>query len=343
MSSGSGQVVAYLQRQLSQNPVHQSPEIIALRAKAFRLRRSTATAAATVSSSAEQRSHLRDQLEAIRSQCFTAPVEQLQQQLAGLSLSAYPDLEALAKRLQVIVRCRTKLPQLTTDRRFNGDFFACLKKVLTQPARDVAVLREQVLSSFRRKGRLRRRGQAMIRLLKEQVPELYALEADWLESLLQVRSHYSSFSLATSGENSGNTAIGAGLVIVLVTGLILFLAVPRSERDRSRPTRYPVNAAPATPPEYPKTYPPDSFVERFEPEGDRARRREAERRRIAESRREAERRAEAFQREAERKFEEFRRRHANFDEAFSDLPENFPQPRFAPMPGEPGESISPAP
>src|SRR5690606_7294840 len=99
-------------------------------------------------------------------------------------------------RLRTIIECRQSLPPLTSHRDFSGDFFACLKQVLTSPTRDVAVLREQVIASFQKRAN-RRQGKAMIRLVKAKLPQLYALEAQWLETLLR-------FQPRSSGASSGN-------------------------------------------------------------------------------------------------------------------------------------------
>lgn len=186
MSSASPQVVDYLTKQLARNPIHQSGDIVAARAKAFRLQPKQAPAAATAPPAGE-RQKIRHELERIRKQVFTGSIDSLLAEIERLPVAEFPDLAALARRLTVILQSRAKLPGVTGDPRFDGDFFSCLKQVLVSPPRDVAVLREQVLANFH-VGRNRKRGKAMIGLLKEQLPELYALEADWLDSLMRYKA-----------------------------------------------------------------------------------------------------------------------------------------------------------
>lgn len=181
----SPQVVAYLTSQLARNPIHQSGDIVSHRAKAFKLAPvQSSPAAAVASASSDQRPKLRKALEDLRSRSFTASVEESLASIDKLDLAPFPDLAALADRLRVILKSRSALPQLSGHPKFDGDFFSCLKKVLVSPPRDVSVLREQVLASFRHR-KNRKRGQAMVKLLKAELPELYALESDWLESLLR--------------------------------------------------------------------------------------------------------------------------------------------------------------
>ncbi|QDU58032.1 hypothetical protein [Aeoliella mucimassa] len=213
MSNASPQVVNYLQHQLSRNPVSQGGDIIALRAKAFKLNKTRpgSDASSSAPTNVSDRQRVKRKLERIRSACFTGDVADLQNQINHLSLEDHPDLAALGKRLQIVLNSRGKLPALLGDKRFDGDFFSCLKKVLVEPSRDVAVLREQVLSSFRHRTN-RKRGQAMICLIKEELPALYELEHDWLESLLRFNGRSAKAAVATSsntvGSSSGSSSSG---------------------------------------------------------------------------------------------------------------------------------------
>ena len=224
MSKASPQVINYLQQQLSRNPVSESDDIISLRTKAFKLeQRSTSPAAKPTPPSAD-RQRLREKLEKIRSQCFTGTIDELQKQIARLPLADHPDLLTLANRLQVVLDSRAKLPALSADPRFDGDFFSCLKKVLVEPPREVSVLREQVLSSFRHRSN-RKRGQAMIRLLKERLPALYALEHDWLESLLRMSGRSATASSYAAPQRS-SPYVSSDVRSQWPVWLLVFLAGP---------------------------------------------------------------------------------------------------------------------
>jgi len=216
----SPQVVAYLTSQLARNPIHQSGDIVSHRAKAFKLApKPNSHSAVAASASVDHRPKLREKLEKIRSACFTAPVDKSLASLDKLDLASFPDLAALAGRLRVILKSRSALPQLSGHPKFDGDFFSCLKKVLVSPPRDVSVLREQVLASFRHR-KNRKRGQAMVKLLKAELPELYALESDWLESLLR----YSPRREASATAGRGSASTGSSGSYVWTIWLVLAVA-----------------------------------------------------------------------------------------------------------------------
>src|SRR4029079_18226357 len=65
---------------------------------------------------------------------------------------------------------------------FDGHFFSALKEVLVQSPRETAVLREQVLSTFRNRAR-RKSGRKMVELLQNEMPAVCQLESDWFETL----------------------------------------------------------------------------------------------------------------------------------------------------------------
>lgn len=331
MSKASPQVVEYLTRQLSRNPIHESAAIVSLRAKAFKLK-TNAPSAAKSAAPEGQRQQVKVQLETIRNQCFTAPTEQLLKQLNQLPMADYPDLAALGNRLRIILESRGKLPALSSDKRFDGDFFSCLKKVLVSPSRDVSVLREQVLSSFRHR-KNRHRGQAMVRLIQEELPELYALEADWLGSLLKYRAAKYGGLTATSAENSSSPAFIGFIAVVITAGLIGGIVASSNKSKSSNTKRQPAGA----------TMPQLKSRHYVEPRNNSLRPSftQEHSERIDQIRRDSTRRAEELRREHRERMEELRQRHAPA-RSIPEIPNNFPRPRTTPMSGDsPGGSEQP--
>ena len=257
MSSSTPRTIDYLQRQLARNPVHESVDIVRARASEFDLETKQASSSEAAPSQ-ENRQQVRKRLEQIRQHCFSAPVDQLLERLGQLPVGDFPELAALAGRLTVILKNRDKLAALTSHRRFDADFFSVLRKVLLTPAREVALLREQVMVSFRRPEN-RSRGQAMIRLLKANVPEVYALEADWLDSLLRLslRGQVASTSLRprtvqTASERGSGGSLWPlwSVLILLALGARIGMLHQEQSRDRrpSAPMQVPkVSSNPAKP------------------------------------------------------------------------------------------------
>src|SRR6185295_10244572 len=85
--------------------------------------------------------------------------------------------------------------------------FSALKEVLIQSPRETAVLREQVLSTFRNRAR-RKSGRKMVELLQNEMPAVYELESDWFETLRRQKpprltSNVKRIQPATIGSGSG--------------------------------------------------------------------------------------------------------------------------------------------
>jgi len=213
---------AYLKRALGMNPQFEGDAIIALRSRTLGLKRPTA--AASVDTRREQRRNkaLRV-LETLREKCWTSSPEHLLKSLTKLDLDDLPDLQQAARRLETVARNRAKLPQLANHKHFDGDFFSCLKQVLAASPRETAVLREQVLASFRA-GKLRKRGRRMIGLLKKELPELYALEVDWFESLMRQKKASSPDAIHNDSYSSGVIDDG-GSIPFWVWWMITIIAV----------------------------------------------------------------------------------------------------------------------
>lgn len=176
----------YLRRQLGRNPIRQGEVIVRARAALLGI----AERDSKRSNPRVDRNKLRAELEAIREACFKGNPPELAARIDSLPLGPYPDLQALAARLRTILTSRAKLPGLIGQKGFDPDFLNCFKEVLVSPARDTAVLKERVLVSFQNR-KLQRKGKQMISLLQRSLPELYALESEWMGSLQAERARLS--------------------------------------------------------------------------------------------------------------------------------------------------------
>lgn len=176
----------YLSRMLQMDPTYVADDIIALRAKALGIKRQRPSQAAATTPDAGLREKAIAELKAIRGQVWKDSPKELAARLKKLPTEQYPDIRIAAERLETIVTARPLLPALSSHKHFDGDFFSCFKQVLVQPAKETGVLREQVLASFRKREN-RKKGRRMITLLKNEMPKLYQLEENWLESLLRQR------------------------------------------------------------------------------------------------------------------------------------------------------------
>lgn len=220
--------IDYLVQLLQMNPVHEGAEIIAARNDALGLKKKTAAQpAAPIDAQKADRRKLLDRLEALRRQFWTLPLDALHKQLNALDGQGFADLESAVARLRVVAAHRAKFPPLAQHADFDGELFSSLKEILTRSPRDTAVLREQVLSKFRNRAH-RKRGRKMIALLQRELPAIYAIEADWFDTLYRQKAQLPTIRLTSKSGNNA-TPVGSGATVrsywwVLVLGSMVLRA-----------------------------------------------------------------------------------------------------------------------
>ncbi len=232
MSDGKAQArqraIDYLVQLLQMNPVHEGAEIIAARNEALGLKKqATARPAAPADAQKADRRKLLDQLEELRRQFWTMPLDALNQQLNRLDGQGFADLEAAVARLRVVAVHRANFPPLAQQVDFDGELFSSLKEILTRSPRDTAVLREQVLSTFRNRAH-RKRGRKMIKLLQRELPAIYGIEADWFDTLYRQKAQLPTIRFTSKSSNNA-APVGSGTTVrnywwVLVLGSMLLRA-----------------------------------------------------------------------------------------------------------------------
>lgn len=222
--------VAHVARCLRLNPMWQADEVLASRAALHGVDVAKQNPYQAAIDESARKSAVRNKVYKLRYQIWKEPADQLAKKLDRLRLEGEPELAKLSDRLLVIVEARAKLPQLTAHRDFDGDFFECFKQVLTGSVRQSAEMRERVAASFQ-DGKLRKRGQRMIKLLRREAPELAAIETDWLKRLSRHRgmSAVHSYS-ATRSDVSESWWWPNGIIIWLLIitpplGITIWLVV----------------------------------------------------------------------------------------------------------------------
>lgn len=228
-------------RLLQMNPIHQGQEIILARSAALGFDKNAAAAIPTpVAKTRAERRKALDDLESLRRQFWNMPLDELQQRLGTFDCQGFVDLEAAVNRLRVVTEHRGELPALSQKPGFDGEFFSALKEILIRSSRDTAVLREQVLSTFRNRSR-RKSGQRMVKLVKAEAPAIYALEADWFDTL----SRQKTASRLRLFSNSARVPRQAGAVVssgyrkyawFIWIGVVVLGSMMRTITDTSRKT-----------------------------------------------------------------------------------------------------------
>ncbi|MCC7474275.1 MAG: hypothetical protein IT425_02670, partial [Pirellulales bacterium] len=143
--------IDYMVRLLEMNPVHQCEEIIQARNEVLgKVRETQLSASAASTKSPEElqtdRRHLLQELEGLRAEFWTLPLEELHRRLGKLDGQGFADIESAVARLQAVAEHRPSFPALSNEEGFDGEFFSTLKEILIRSSRETAVLRERVLS-----------------------------------------------------------------------------------------------------------------------------------------------------------------------------------------------------
>lgn len=232
--------VDYMARLLQLNPLQAGDEIIAVRSEALGLAKKVKVSEAMPAEAQRaDRRALLDNLESLRAQFWTLPIEQLWQRVNSLSGEGFADVEAAIARLRVVADYRPRFVALVQKSEFDGELFSSLKEVLTRSPRDTAVLREQVLAKFRVRER-RGRGRKMVELLQREMPAIYELEADWFNTLYRQKAQAAVPVNSSRGASTTGTATGGGAkshwwVVVLVLASTRLIAVLNTHDDKIRP------------------------------------------------------------------------------------------------------------
>ena len=226
--------IDHMARLLQMNPIHEGEEIICARNELLALaankngaiKTDTKRAAPAEDQRADRRKLL-DQLESVRLQLWTLPIEDLNNQLSALASEGFVDLEAAVARLRIVAANRPNFLALAAKPGFDGIFFASFKEVLTRSPRDMVVLREQILGTLRVRSR-RNAVRRMTQLLKTETPAIYELENDWLNTLQREKSPPSAIrviSNADRSESASGSSRGYLWVILVAVSIIVRLAL----------------------------------------------------------------------------------------------------------------------
>lgn len=191
---------AYLYRLLQLNPLDKADEIIALRSGYLQLGR-PCVAEEVLEDREAKRSEAQDAINAVRSRFWSFGLTRLHSHLAAIDVREFPDLQYALQRLQVVADCRERIPLLTEHPDFDRRVFSVFKRVLVLSPREAAHAKEDALRSLQSSER-RRAVYRMVKLIERELPELYELERDWLDSLKRRKRGMISLSARSARDRS---------------------------------------------------------------------------------------------------------------------------------------------
>ncbi|MCC6508814.1 MAG: hypothetical protein IT423_06885 [Pirellulaceae bacterium] len=157
-------------------------------------------------------------VDSLRQQFWTLPLEQLQAQLAAINVKPFPELATVVERLQQAAGLRSQFPRLAQRLGDNLGLFHCIKQSLTMPPRDVAGMKESVMRSLL-SGEKNREYKAVALLVKQEFPDIYALEHEWFDDILKTNKLSRRVGTKDDGKIFGMQAwVFFFLVVLLIRG-----------------------------------------------------------------------------------------------------------------------------
>lgn len=176
--------VAYAGDVLQLNPELDAEQIIAARTAVLELVDPTRTAEPDIAAIRQNRQTAIDNLRELREKFWTLSPEELDARLEQLAAADAPDLQSAIGRLQTVARYRRQAFYELAGNSAEESFANILKDVFVTTPRDAAALKEAIRQAFRRPF-WRRAPRRFVVRLRDELPELYELEADWFERLLR--------------------------------------------------------------------------------------------------------------------------------------------------------------
>jgi len=219
-------LLAYAVQTLQLDPEHDAEIILAARTQALGLNDPALSPEPDIAVIRQLRQTAIEDLQRLREKFWTLSPEDLEAQLNQLVVADTPDLQAAIDRLQVVARDRQPFLELVENKN-EASFASILKDVFVLSPRESAALKEAVRQAFRRPFWRRSRRRFVLRL-RDKLPTLYDLEADWFALLLRQRP-----GLVTTRRrdthikllDSGSQTSSAGrwwkiLILIAIVGLL---------------------------------------------------------------------------------------------------------------------------
>lgn len=214
----------YLASALKLNPVLDGERIVALRSRFLRLESPDAAAGKKRPPDiGELRQRMSSRLDDIRRSFWKSDVGLIRKKLSQLKLDRFPDLRLARERLMILAEHRHEFGQFAEKGVADPGFFKSLRVVLVAPPGVAAASRDELIESIRNPARLKQ-VRSMIRRIRKQMPEIYALESDWLDSIARMQKR----KVKKQSQNSGFFNIdldGLGWVIWILVFVILRIVI----------------------------------------------------------------------------------------------------------------------
>lgn len=175
----------YLQSALSVNPVYAAESLLAARAKFLGVANSGEEA--NEYELFEKRHALTESVESLRSEFWTLDLPTLKSRFQQLDCQQFPDLQLAYERLLAAAKVRNRFPKIVQHPDCDPQLLDRLKQVVVAPPREAGRLKQSFALRLATHDSLRKSCQRMVRMIDQEFPEVYEIEPEWFDLLLDAR------------------------------------------------------------------------------------------------------------------------------------------------------------
>lgn len=194
--SGSKDPVKYMQAMLDLNPISSAAEIVDQRAFFLGLRKRIKPI--TEEEQLRRRTRCEEQINLARKEFWTTNSVKLQNILNGINASDFPDLSQALDRIRLVFSLRTEFESLNQHPAKVDNLFLALKRLVIVPPHKAGSIKESYLRKVADGANLKAI-QKMAAVIRKEFPNLYRLEADFLDAVSKVKGRYVAPDSVSSG------------------------------------------------------------------------------------------------------------------------------------------------
>ena len=188
--------VQYLQRVLSLSPVESATKILNRRAYHLGIRKPIKPV--SEEDLQRKRGRAEEQINQIRKDFWTTNVTTLNQSIKAVNAKDFPELQTALDRLKMVSTFRSDFETLGTHPAKVDNLLLALKRLVIVPPKQAGALKESYLKKVA-DGKALKDIQKMVAVIRKEFPNLYRMEADFLDSVAKVKGRYVSPESASSG------------------------------------------------------------------------------------------------------------------------------------------------
>jgi hypothetical protein len=232
----------YLASVLPLNPIFQAEEILAARNRFLGRKESPPENA--IWQLQQQREELQARINRLREAFWTSKPKELREALEGLQVDQFPELKLACERLAAAFRVRSEFPKIAQHSQFDPELFEKLNEIAVAAPRDAGHTKQAFFLRTSTIPKLHRRCVKMIKALREEFPDVFELEREWLQQIEQTAPiSGKTASEKEADQRAGRAAGGVGWIAVLVAVSFIGRAVTvwnRTTNSTSRSNPAPV-------------------------------------------------------------------------------------------------------